>query len=225
MRVRRLGWALACFVAACGGSGGIPSIEDGTDAGADATTQADSTTGDDASGDAGGADAPTPTDGGPDSGGGDAAADARSDGAIDAGADASDGAARDTGVVSDPGVVECGTAKCDTTTQLCCVTGIVILDSGTRARNCVDAGALACVGGAAQRCDEAADCRNNEICCARITLDGLETACVGQNGCTLGVQMCATDKECGQGVICYPHTCGPRTIGFCGLADAGARCP
>ena len=225
MRWQRKVFALA-WLCACGGSGGVPVIEDldaggdATTGGGDATVPGDGSSRTDASGGGDATDA-TANDGTADSGG-----DAPADAATDAPSDAADAGARDTGVVSDPNAIECGTAKCDTTTQLCCVSGIVLLDAGTRTRTCVDAGPLACVGGASQQCDEAADCKNNEVCCARLTADGVETACVAQQtGCVLGVQMCATDKECGQGVQCYPQTCGTRVVGFCGVADAGSRCP
>lgn len=218
------------MLCACGGTSGIPAIEDpdaGT--GGDASVP-DATLGEGGPGsDSGGG----PSDAGPSDGG---AGDARSDGpAADAGRDASDAgtsdgaagqdAARDAGLVSDPGVVECGNAKCDTSGQLCCVTGLgTSNDGGTR--SCVDAGPFACTGGAAQHCDEAADCKNNEICCARLTLSGVEMACVSkQIGCVLSVQLCATDGECGQNGPCYPHVCGSRVLGVCGIADAGDRCP
>lgn len=219
-RRRRFVWAVL-FLCACGGTGGIPVIEDpGAGLGGDASVP-------DATLVEAGSD--------PDSGGGgddgsskDARSDATSADASDAGAsDGSTGqdAAKDAGIVSDPGVVECGSSKCDTPGHFCCVSGLgTTNDGGTR--SCVDAGPFACVGGNEQRCDEAADCKGNEICCARLTLSGVEMTCQSkQIGCVLSVQVCTTDAECGQNGPCYPHVCGSRVLGVCGLADAGDRCP
>lgn len=177
--LRALG-ALAALVLACGSKGGLPSGNDDASAGGDAAREP--ATGVDSAG----------TDGAGGAGGG-GAADARPSDRF--GNDGLSFEVQPTDAAPpSPGKVTCGSGACLAGVETCCV-DLMGGGSGT----CVPAG-QPCLG-AGLACDEAADCGQQQVCCANTAMGGGSmpgASCMAESSCTgpdVAV-LCRTDGDC-----------------------------
>lgn len=115
-------------------------------------------------------------------------------------------------VSSTPGLIECGGATCNLTTQVCCIrlTADAGADGGPGfARTCEAVNACKGPDDVASTCDERADCPNGQVCCMFYNGGGLtilRAAC--QATCPGGNQFCRTAAECTtDGGVCAGYTC------------------
>jgi hypothetical protein len=95
-------------------------------------------------------------------------------------------------------------------TQSCCVS--FSLDAGGLSRSCQNG--TSCPSGGTQRCDEAADCPVNNVCCASFTGGNgaaeCQSSCQGQQS----IQLCKTNAECSGGA-CGSYTCFGQPVRSC----------
>ncbi len=136
-------------------------------------------------------------------------------------ADASDGRGHNQNdQPSDPGTTKCGGLSCATASHYCCVD---TTDGGPA--TCLDNGVSAC-GGIRQKCDEAADCPTANICC----INAGDAASIADNTVCVtacdadGFQVCRTDAECKNGLLCVGQMCNGIWIQTCGHLPE-MRCP
>lgn len=206
-------WILACAAAATAAACGLDQsglAEIGIDGGAfttDGSVVGDApNSGADGSGDGAGKDA----------GGDGAVVDAMRD--ADAAADVGPGvdATPDTGGRDaspdsgpDPGI-RCGGGFCSSPAQYCCKTGGLY--------TCLLSG-IACVG-TSIRCDDAAECAGNQVCCARVDgnnqLQGVD--CTGAGACQQNdVVLCdpGAANLCGGSMTCQATTTGIQGYSEC----------
>ncbi len=109
-----------------------------------------------------------------------------------------DGALNGDAAAAGDGAVSCGAATCSVSTQTCCVQ-----DAGA---SCIPNGTT-CPGAVAiLRCEKAADCPNQDVCCFESNGGPIVASC--RQDCNGGdrVQACKTQAEC-QGGTCTVHTC------------------
>lgn len=99
-----------------------------------------------------------------------------------------------------PGMIACGTATCDAT-QVCC-----------RSSGCIAIDAKCPLLNPRQECDDAADCKNGELCCQDITG---ATKCQATCNPASTRQLCKTTEECGD-AGCSEKTCQSVKEQVCG---------
>ncbi|MEO8878165.1 MAG: hypothetical protein ABI461_21410 [Polyangiaceae bacterium] len=115
--------------------------------------------------------------------------------------------------------IACGTASCDATKEECCV------DIGAGGGGGGGTGGEACTAigkctGFALSCTDASNCGSGQVCCATQNGQSASATCAatcGAGGGGQSVQLCASDKECGDG------TCVDTPLGFkvCEPGDVG----
>jgi len=209
LRLLGLGGAACTFVAAaaCGGSNGSIFTNLPDDAGIeDGTASSSGTSGGTSSGASGGTSGGTSgtTSGGTSGTTSGGTSGTTSGGVRDAGprpdsATSPDGALSGDAAAAPDGAVACGAATCSVATQTCCVQ-----DAGA---SCIQNGAT-CPGAVAiLRCEKAADCSGQNVCCFEANGNGAIVASCRQD-CNGGdrVQACKTQAEC-QGGTCTVHAC------------------
>jgi hypothetical protein len=111
-----------------------------------------------------------------------------------------------------PNIVACGTQTCSTNASVCCV--------GADAAACagIDAG---CAGGIVRFCDDLADCRAPQICCAAPSVGQprrYQTFCADASGCLArgGVPTCRSQRDCPRGFpSCCPTTIDSMVVNAC----------
>jgi hypothetical protein len=107
-----------------------------------------------------------------------------------------------------PGDIQCGTATCNASTQVCCITA----NGQTVNQACTPKGQCQ---GASFACSSASSCPNNEVCCATLTQQQQTAQCQPQcQGGFQHPQLCASSAECPPGLTCKPtpfgfDTCRP----------------
>ncbi|MBI2390468.1 MAG: hypothetical protein HYV09_12840 [Deltaproteobacteria bacterium] len=109
-----------------------------------------------------------------------------------------DGGASPTDVGSKAGGIRCGTATCDSATQVCCATF-----SGS---SCVAKGTC---GGASLACSDPSSCAPGQVCCASGGPGGGGGSTRCQTTCS-GAVLCATDADCRSGQRCVAAAGGYR---------------
>ena len=105
-----------------------------------------------------------------------------------------------------PGTVDCGTAKCMTSSQLCCVTAA--------GPSCVPKNDN-CALGAARTCDGPEDCASGRVCCVKAqAIGGYFAVCARLEDCSnaVGSPACRTVSECpgGWNNKCEASDFGPK---------------
>jgi hypothetical protein len=126
------------------------------------------------------------------------------------------------GRLVNPGIVACGGAQCEVRFGGLCCAGPGVAGGG----QCFDAG-LSCPPGTGEiLCNEKADCKANQSCCASPPSSGgyLTAACA--LSCTgAQIQLCRTNGEC-PGGACVIQKCSDGIVyEVCGLStSAGFAC-
>jgi hypothetical protein len=102
--------------------------------------------------------------------------------------------------------VTCGTAECDSTTQVCCASPTQDggAPDGGLGYKCQAAGDTC--AGATVTCDEKADCSGSNVCCTNISGTAVSSECKAKCGGS-EVQYCKTASECGDGGACTAYSC------------------
>jgi len=95
---------------------------------------------------------------------------------------------------ADAGGIKCGTATCDSTTQVCCASF-----SGS---SCVAKGSCT---GATLSCSDPSSCAAGQVCCATGGGGGGGARC--QTTCS-GATLCSKDADCRSGQLCVAATGG-----------------
>jgi hypothetical protein len=142
----------------------------------------------------------------------------------DAGAEAHADGARacdmpEGGLPCDPGFVACGSGPSCATPSVCCRGG-----AGSQAAICQSA-SDSCENGAAQACDEAADCPAGEKCWGLVAGGvSMSTSCSvappsSQSTGFPAFQLCRTTLECVD-KACVPHSCSNGFFETCGPLGA-----
>jgi hypothetical protein len=121
------------------------------------------------------------------------------------------------GQLVNPGIVACGRAQCEVRFGGLCCAGPDVGSGG----QCFDAG-LSCPPGTGEiQCNEKADCKSNQSCCASPPSSGgyLTAACA--LSCTgAQIQLCRTNDEC-PGGECVIQKCADGIVyEVCGLSTS-----
>lgn len=116
----------------------------------------------------------------------------------------------DSGAVStDRGTISCGTADCNTPSQICCAT---IAADGGFSGTCQAAGSNCKIGLVAVACDEPSDCNSGQRCCSAFS--GLGTSCAAS--CILqSAPVCKVSQDCPDAGTCKDYDCFGRPFRAC----------
>jgi hypothetical protein len=131
---------------------------------------------------------------------------------------------------SDPLMLPCGVASCNTSTDYCCVESAV---DGGGTQTCVAPNGSCSPAATRIGCKEAADCAGGAVCCADFPTLGVQgtTSCLASCAAAQNVQICRTDDECGVGSDagdlrkCVLQTCGSLTLQLCAVSQGGGPGP